>query len=104
MPQGIVDVLEAINVKKEHGYLVPVALRQGDCLIDPVIQKHSIGQTSEHVVLGSMRHLLRHFPRDTHIAKDLHRSDNPPTVIVNGSNGVLDVYFRSVTPDDDGVT
>jgi hypothetical protein len=37
MPQGIVDVFKAIQIHKEQRGLALVAMRQGDCLTNPVV-------------------------------------------------------------------
>ena len=65
MSQGIVDVLEAIQIQKQHGDFFRVTRRQGDRLADPVVQQHAIGQTGQKVVLGRMGHLQRHRPGRT---------------------------------------
>jgi hypothetical protein len=60
VPEGIVDVLEAIQIKKQDRDLSRVAGSQGDRLADPVVQEHPIRQAGEKVVLGRMDHFERH--------------------------------------------
>ena len=64
--------------------------RKGDRLAHPVVQKQSIGQTGQKIVLGQMSHLLRHRPRRAHVAENDHRSSNLPFTVVDGGYGVFD--------------
>jgi hypothetical protein len=41
MSQGIVDVLEAIHIQEEQRNLVLVSLREGNCLADTSMRRHS---------------------------------------------------------------
>jgi hypothetical protein len=43
VPQGVVDVLEAVHVKIQHGQFLPVALRERHRLRQPVFQQYSVG-------------------------------------------------------------
>ena len=70
MSQGIVDVLEAVQIQKQHRDSFLVTRRQGDRLADPVVQQHAIGQTGQKVVLGRMGHLQRHRPGRAHVAEN----------------------------------
>ena len=43
MTKGIVDVLEAVQIKGQHRHLLDVAPRQDDGLAEPVIQQQPVG-------------------------------------------------------------
>ena len=52
MPQGIVDVLEAIQIQEHHRRLFRMTPGQDDRLRDPFVQEHSIGQPGQEIMLG----------------------------------------------------
>ena len=58
MPERVVDQLEAVEVKEEHGRVVAVAPRLGDGLADAVVKQRSVGQAGERVVVGEEMHVL----------------------------------------------
>jgi hypothetical protein len=47
MPQGIIDMLEAVQIQEQHRQLRPVARRQGDRELDPLLQEGTIGQAGQ---------------------------------------------------------
>ena len=55
MTEGVVDVLEAIEIQQQHGHLLARPLRVFDRLLDPVVEQGAIGQPGERVV---QRHAL----------------------------------------------
>ena len=86
--------LKPSKSKKQHRDFLHVTRRQGDRLVDPVVQKHSIGQTSEAIMLGRMRHLQRHRPGHRHVAHDGYGPDNLPSIVVDGGDGNIRSEFR----------
>jgi hypothetical protein len=54
MTQGVVDVLEAVQIEKQHRDFFVVPMRHGDRVADPLVQQHPIGQAGQKVVLGRM--------------------------------------------------
>ena len=58
MSQGIVDVLEAVQIQEHDHNLAQVTVRQRDRLAKPVVQKQPVGQTGERVILSRMGYLL----------------------------------------------
>ena len=77
VPERVVDVLEAVEVQEQHRDLVLVARGQRDRLADPVVEKHPVRQAGQEVVLGRVRHLLRHRPRRAHVAEHDDRAGRP---------------------------
>jgi hypothetical protein len=45
MSQGVVNVLEAVQIQEQYCDLFLMALRSGNRLAHPIVQEHSIGQT-----------------------------------------------------------
>ena len=84
MSQGIVDVLEAIQIQEQHRDVLRVTRRQSDRLANPVVQEHSIWQTGQEVVLSRMGHPQSHVMGRAHVAEHDHRSRNPPFTVVDG--------------------
>ena len=52
MAQGVVDVLEAVEVEQEHGDHAALAASMGQLLAEPVMQQGAVGQPGEPVVQG----------------------------------------------------
>jgi len=52
VPQRVIDVLETIQVKYEHRNALRVTPCKCDCLIEAIIQKRSIGQTRQAIMLS----------------------------------------------------
>lgn len=77
--------------------------RQGDCLIDPLVQELSIGQPGQEVVFRRMRHLQGHRPGLAYVPKNDDGSNNSPITIVDGGNKVFDGDFETVSPNENGV-
>ena len=103
MSQRIVDVLETVQIQKQHRDLFRMTLRQGDRLADSVVQEHPIGQPGQKIVLGRMRHLQRHRAGGAHIAKNDYRPSGLPFAIVNRGDGVFDRNFDPIPPDQNAV-
>ena len=103
MSQGIVDVLEAIQIQENHRDEGFVTLRQGDGLTEPVIEEQSIGQTGERVMLGGMLYLFRQGLCRAHVAENDDRSGSLSYAIVNGGGGVLNEGFMSIPTDEEAV-
>ena len=58
MSEGIVDVLEAVQIQEHDRNLAQVTVRQRDRLAKPIVQKQPVGQTGEGVVLSGMGYLI----------------------------------------------
>ena len=50
--QGVVDVLEAIEVDEHHGEPRAVARRRVDRLLQAVVQQRAVGEPGERIVVG----------------------------------------------------
>ena len=55
MPQGVVDLLEAVQVEPQHRDFPSIPLRPQDGLLDAVLKQQTVGQSGQHVVLGLER-------------------------------------------------
>src|SRR5229473_612279 len=62
MSQRIVDVFETIQIQKDHGNRVVLAVSQGNGLRDSVVEQHAIGEIGDKIVLSGVGHLERHSP------------------------------------------
>src|ERR1039457_6139073 len=103
MPQGIVDVLEAVQIQKQNRSMASLPPRKGDRLANTIIQELPIGQPGEKVMLGGMGQLLSQCPRCAHVAEHDHRSGDMPFTVVNGGDGIFNGNFASVTADQNTV-
>ena len=103
MSQGIVDVLEAVQIQEQHCDLLLMALRSGNRLADPIVQEHPIGQTGQEIVLGRMGYLQRHGAGRAHVAENDDGSRDLPFAVMDGRDAVLDRHFMSVAADQDAV-
>src|SRR6266436_486517 len=103
MAQGIIDVLEAVQIQKEHRKRSILAASQGNRLSDPVVEEHTIGQIREYIVLRGVSHLVRHGPRRAHIMENDHGSNNPPAAVVDRGGGIFNGGFKTVAADEDAV-
>jgi hypothetical protein len=103
MPQGIVDVFEAIQIEEKHSSQSAISLSKGDGLANAVAKKQSIGQTGQGVMFGKMSHQLRLRPRNADVAKDDNSARDLSFTVVDGGYGVLDENFMSVAVDEDTV-
>ena len=57
--QGVVDVLETVEVQEEHGEEVPcVLLRACECLAEAICEQGAVRQAREGVVSGVVERLL----------------------------------------------
>lgn len=54
MSQGIIDDLKAIQVDKQRGKVLVVALRVGEGIRQAVFEQHAVGETGETVVIGEL--------------------------------------------------
>lgn len=57
MTKGIIDLLEAIKIKKHQREYVPIAPGLSDALLDPIFQQHAVGQLCQGVVQCQMGQL-----------------------------------------------
>src|SRR5579872_5887094 len=103
MSEGIVDVFEAVQIQKEYGDFFQMPRSQSDRLVYTVVQEHAIGQAGQKVVLGRMGHLLGHGASSAHVAKDDDGPRSFPLMVMDGSDGIFDRRFRSITPYEDTV-
>ena len=53
--QRVVDVLETIDVEKQHGHLVPVAVRERHGVCELFVHQHPVGQIRQGVMLRLIR-------------------------------------------------
>src|SRR3569623_1902077 len=71
MTQGIVDVLEAVQIHEQHGQGFLLALRLRDCMLQALIEQRAVGKAGQAVEIGKK---LYAFLRLLALAKlsDLH--------------------------------
>src|ERR1017187_7615289 len=103
MSQGIVDVLEAVQIQIQHSGETLLPARKKDRLANAVIQELPIGQPGEKVMLGGIGQLLLQCPRCAHVAEHDNRSGHLPLTAVNGGDGIFNRNFASVTADQNTV-
>jgi hypothetical protein len=96
-------MIEAIQIQEEHYNFFLVPRRRDDRLLDPVAQKHSIGQAGQKIVLGRMSHQQGHRLRRTDVSKDNNRSGCVALAIVDRGNRVFNGNFKSVAADEHAV-
>ena len=58
VPEGVVDLLEAVEVEHEHGQHAVRARRPGEGLVEAVAEQGAVGETGQSVVEGLARQLL----------------------------------------------
>ena len=58
MAERVVDVLEAVEIEKQHGELAAPAVRPGDRLPDPIGEQRAVGQAGQRVVMGHVHDAL----------------------------------------------
>jgi len=95
MPQRIVNFFEAVQIQKQHSGPALRSPRMGDRLAHSGVQKHSIRQPGEKVVMGGMRQLLFQCPRRGYIVKYDNRSGNLPVAVTYRGDGIFDEKVRS---------
>ena len=61
MPQGIVDLLEAVEVEVEQGQPPPGARRDGQGLDQAVLEQAAVGQAGQRVVVREMLDAVTRF-------------------------------------------
>src|SRR5271166_5080208 len=96
-------MFESIQVEEKNPDLFTVPLSGADRLVNPVVQQHAIGQTSQEVVLRRMSDLQRHGPGLADVAENDYRARSVPFSVVDGSDGVFDRNFKFITPDENAV-
>ena len=52
--QGVIDVLEAVQVNEHDRKAMVVALRHGNGLLDPLTQHHPVGQASQRIAVSQV--------------------------------------------------
>ncbi len=52
MPEGVVDMLEAIQVKQQNGERQLAAVRCENGLVQVVAEMHPVRQAGQHVMVG----------------------------------------------------
>ncbi len=103
MSQGIIDMLEAIQVQEQHRDLVPVTGGERDRLADPVAEQQPVGQAGEEIMLGRMKDFQRHRPGGADIAQDDDRAGDVSFTVMDRGYGILDRNFGAVAADQDAV-
>jgi hypothetical protein len=103
MSQGIVNVLEAVQIQEQYCDLFLMALRSGNRLAHPIVEEHPIGQTGQEIVLGRMGYLRRHGAGRAHVAENDDGSRDLAFEVMDRRDAVLDRHFMSVAADQDAV-
>ena len=104
MAQGIVDVLEAIQIQKQHAdSLVRDAGAKAIAWLTRSFNSIRLGKPVRKSCSAEWVICQRHRPGRAHVAENDDRSGGLPFAVVNGGNGVFDRNFKSVTPDEDAV-
>jgi hypothetical protein len=103
MAEGVVDVLEPVQVEEEHRDLLLVARGEGDGLRHAVVQEHAVRQAGQEVVLGRMRHLYRDGAGEPHVPEDDHGPGALPPAVVDGRDGRGDGDVHPVPAHQDRV-
>jgi len=58
MAEGVVDVLEIVQVNEQQPTLMAAARAGSECMMEPVYKKPPVGQASERVVKGQMHNFI----------------------------------------------
>ena len=103
VPERIIDVLEMVQIEKQHRQVGPAAAGEHDGLRQPVDQQHPVRQVGEEIMLRQIGHLARQFARLADVAKDDHHADGLAACIVDRRHRIFDRYFGVVAPDQDRV-
>ena len=56
----VVDGLEVVQVHKDQGKASAVTFGSGQFLLNPIMEKRSVGQAGQHVVLCHVAKFVRH--------------------------------------------
>jgi hypothetical protein len=99
MAQGIVDLLEPIQIDEQQAHALARWARGGDRLLDAVVEQGAIGQIGEHVVLSEMRHFLRHRTFATHVTEHDDGAGDLTVGPVNRGRGIFDEQLRTISSD-----
>ena len=62
MPERVVDLLELVEIDKEHGQTRLVPPGPGHRLLQALQEGHAVGQTGEGIVVGEVAQALGHLP------------------------------------------
>src|ERR1700722_12249925 len=100
MSERIVDVLESVEIEKQHRDAGLMPQRSGDRLAYAVVEEDSIGQASEEIVLGRIRHLPCHCLSRGDIAENNDGAGDLPATVVDGGHGIFDWSFFAVAPNE----
>ena len=98
MPEGVVDVLEAIQVQKQHGAPLAVATGQRNRAGDPVAEQHAVRQVGQKIVLGEVSHFLRDRARCADIVENNHGARDFSAAVMDRGGGIFDGGFGPVAP------
>src|ERR1700730_4634614 len=103
MPEGIVDVFEAIQIEKEHGKGPPLTASERNGLRYAVAQQQAIGEISDKIMLRGVGHLQRHGARRADVVENNHCADNAAGAIVDRGRRIFNCRFESVAADEDAI-
>ena len=81
MAQGVVDVLEAVEIEAEHGEALAGAQAQRGVL-DAFAEQDAVGEAGQRVVAGGVGELLLRLPAFGDVDDDADRAQRPAVVVV----------------------
>src|ERR1700736_5510990 len=97
MPQRIIDVLESVQIQKQHRDSGIVAARCRNCLGEAILQQGPVGQIRENIVVCHMGHFRSPGPPDRHVVEDNNSSRRQTMLVMDRSSRVFNSKFSSVT-------
>ena len=89
MTQGIIDVLEVVQVEKQQCHLLLAATGQTDGLGQPLGEQGPVGESGEEIVVGLVGHACRHGPGFADVVEDDDGTGDAPLPVVNGRGRIL---------------
>ena len=85
--QGIVNLLESVEVQKHQRHPLVVAMCPLHCLFNTFVQQVAIGQASERIIIGIEKKLLFRQLALGDVAEEGDILNNPPVRVANDING-----------------
>ena len=89
MAEGVVDLLEPVQVQVHHCQRLAFATRLRHRQLGTVLQQHAVGQVGQWVVLGQAGHALGHGNGISHIAQHRHRTRHRTMAVGDGAGSLL---------------
>ncbi len=98
MPVRVVDLVESVEVQRQHREAVAVPRRRPDGLAEPLLQSHAVGQLGQRVVAGElMKGLVGALPlRDV---VEHHHVAGLPLPLARGDPELRDADLPVAPPD-----